>query len=41
MDAEDALVVQIIGQLAERLVEAVELGPIDRVEEDRTEEALA
>jgi hypothetical protein len=33
MDAEDTLVVQIIRQLAERLVEAVELGPIDRVEE--------
>src|SRR5580704_12938209 len=41
MDAENALVVQIISQLADRLVKAVELGPVDRIEEDRAEEALA
>ena len=40
MDAEDPLVVQIIGQLANWLVESVELGPIDRVEENRASEAL-
>src|SRR5580704_11416204 len=41
MDPENPLVIQIIRQLPERLVEAVELGPIDRVEEDRAEEVLA
>src|ERR1700730_12333355 len=41
MDAEHPLVVQIIRQLADRLVEAVELRPIDRVEEDRAEQSLS
>jgi hypothetical protein len=40
MDAKDPLVVQIIRQFADRLVEAVELGPIDRIEEYGAEQPV-